>query len=154
MEKGGYKLFFNINENAQEHTTWIGRDIFNLPKFAEVKGLLDQMSVLGEAPYAVVENGGDAGEERQFESMKALIEYVVNVGKKGIAVQRYKGLGEMNPDQLWNTTMDPEKRTLLQVKVEDMIAADEIFTTLMGDQVEPRRDFIFKNALNVSNLDI
>jgi len=154
MEKGGYKLFFNINENGEEHTTWIGRDIFNLPKFSEVKGLFEQMSVLGEAPYTLAENGGDTGEERQFESMNALIDYVVNVGKKGIAVQRYKGLGEMNPEQLWNTTMDPEKRTLLQVKVEDMIAADEIFTTLMGDQVEPRRDFIFKNALNVSNLDI
>ena len=112
------------------------------------------MSVLGEAPYTVVENGGDTSAERQLKSMKSLIEYVVNVGKRGISVQRYKGLGEMNPEQLWNTTMDPEKRTLLHVKVEDAIAADEIFTTLMGDQVEPRRDFIFENALNVSNLDI
>ncbi|MEA3471397.1 MAG: DNA gyrase subunit B, partial [Thermodesulfobacteriota bacterium] len=133
---------------------WIDRDIFNLPKFAEVKALLEQMSVLGEAPYTVVENGGDTSAERQLESMKSLIEYVVNMGKRGINVQRYKGLGEMNPEQLWTTTMDPEKRTLLHVKVEDAIAADEIFTTLMGDQVEPRRDFIFENALNVSNLDI
>jgi DNA gyrase subunit B len=154
MERGGYKLFFNISENGQEHTTWIDKDIFNLPKFAEVKGLLEQMGVLGEAPYTVVENGGDKNGERQFESMKDLIEYVVNIGKRGIAVQRYKGLGEMNPEQLWSTTMDPEKRTLLQVKVEDAVTADIIFTTLMGDQVEPRRDFIFENALNVSNLDI
>jgi len=153
-EKGGYKLFFNINDNGQDHTTWIDRDIFNLPKFVEVKALLEQMSVLGEAPYRVVENNGDTSAERQLESMNMLIEYVVNVGKRGVNVQRYKGLGEMNPEQLWNTTMNPEKRTLLQVKVEDGIAADEIFTTLMGDQVEPRRDFIFENALNVSNLDI
>jgi DNA gyrase subunit B len=83
-----------------------------------------------------------------------LLDILFKQGKKGINVQRYKGLGEMNPDQLWKTTMNPEKRILLQVKVEDMVDTDEIFTILMGEEVEPRRDFIQNNALEVSTLDI
>jgi DNA gyrase subunit B len=84
----------------------------------------------------------------------AFVEYFITAGKKGIAVNRYKGLGEMNPDTLWSTTMDPEVRTLLEVRAEDHAEADQMFTTLMGDQVEPRRKFIEDNALDVRNLDV
>lgn len=154
-EHGGYKLFFSLKRNGQDHTTWIDKDIFNMPKFAEAKVHISQIIPLGEAPYTVVEKGTDGEKSnKQIRDIRALIDYVIQVGQKGISIQRYKGLGEMNPEQLWETTMDPERRTLLQVKVEDAVAADEIFTTLMGDQVEPRKNFIFENALNVSNLDV
>jgi DNA gyrase subunit B len=107
---------------------------------------------MGEAPYS--DTGDESSTPIVLESSKALVDHIVSLGKKGLTVQRYKGLGEMNPEQLWETTMNPEKRTLLKVGVEDAVLADEIFTTLMGDQVEPRREFIYQNALYVSNLDI
>ena len=96
----------------------------------------------------------DGEEEGTVTNRQELLNYFLARARKGIYIQRYKGLGEMNPDQLWETTMDPDKRILLQVKVEDAVEANEIFTVLMGDQVEPRREFIENNALNVANLDV
>ena len=94
------------------------------------------------------------GESEPVEDAFAVLKAVEDQGSKGQSIQRYKGLGEMNPEQLWETTMDPKKRTLLQVQVKDLVEADEVFTILMGDDVDPRRQFIEKNALDVQNLDI
>jgi DNA gyrase subunit B len=107
---------------------------------------------MGQAPYQI--HLEDTDEQYGVETLTKLVDQVTEVGKKGLSIQRYKGLGEMNPEQLWETTMNPEKRTLLQVRVDDAVIADEIFTTLMGDQVEPRKEFIYKNALYASNLDV
>jgi DNA gyrase subunit B len=155
QEHGGYKMVFQSRKMEQLMGTCMHRDIYRAPKFTEVRALLSQVAALGEPPYRVTEaEPAETGQEIELGSMTQLVDHVMNVGKKGLSVQRYKGLGEMNPGQLWETTMNPEKRTLLQVRVDDAVFADEIFTTLMGDQVEPRRDFIFKNALYVSNLDV
>jgi DNA gyrase subunit B len=105
---------------------------------------------LSQPPFIITEGNS----ETEVETRGDLLNHILSVAKKDLHIQRYKGLGEMNPEQLWETTMDPEKRTMLQVKIDDAIETDEIFTVLMGDQVEPRRKFIEDNALDVKNLDI
>ncbi len=153
-EHGMFKMIFRLFRSGQEKTTCIDRDMLKNPKFVEIKTLLSQVIVIGEPPYRLVMEDDLTAPPVELTGMAALVEHVLSLGKKGLSIQRYKGLGEMNPEQLWETTMNPEKRSLLQVRVEDAVEADEIFTTLMGDQVEPRREFIFQNAIYASNLDV
>lgn len=126
---------------------------WNMASYVEFQKAVELMRLLESdfpGPFIIGENG----RTEPVETRDELLEKVTAMAKKDLTIQRYKGLGEMNPEQLWETTMDPEKRTLLQVRVEDMVETDEIFTVLMGDQVEPRRKFIEDNALDVKNLDV
>ena len=149
----GYRLILDYRMKGQIFRTVLDREIFKSPRFIEIKELLNQVSAIGEPPYTVVTDDEERS-KKELATMTALVEYVTAMGQKGLSIQRYKGLGEMNPEQLWETTMNPDKRTLLQVKLEDYVTADEIFTTLMGDHVEPRKEFIYRNALYASNLDV
>jgi len=112
-------------------------------------GFTDKLQDVYGAPATLVRKDRD----QPIHAPSGLLDAILAEGEKGLALQRYKGLGEMNPDQLWETTLDPEARTLLQVRIEDVAEADDIFTKLMGDVVEPRREFIQQNALSVANLD-
>jgi DNA gyrase subunit B len=124
---------------------------------AELREIWRGVTALGTPPflaYAVGDDGEITGEPETVASVDGLWDYLDERARRGIQVQRYKGLGEMNPDELWETTMNPETRTLLQVRIEDAVESEELFSVLMGDEVEPRRAFIEQNALKVVNLDI
>ena len=116
-----------------------------------------QIAALGRTLHGMIGEGAhvvSGNQRREVGSFREAINWLFEQARKGQSMQRYKGLGEMNPEQLWDTTINPDTRRLLQVRIEDAIAADEIFNTLMGDHVEPRREFIEKNALTVANLDV
>jgi DNA gyrase subunit B len=144
----GVHLVRRVHGNDKEITLDPG--FFRSADYRSLASLaMKLVDMLGQGAYVA------RGErERPVETFKEAMDWLISESKRGLYIQRYKGLGEMNPSQLWETTMDPEARRMLQVNIEDAIAADEVFDTLMGDQVEPRREFIEKNALSVSNLDV
>jgi DNA gyrase subunit B len=150
VEHGGARIVVRARMNGGSQETVIDAEFCQGPEFAELRRLALGLHAAGTGPFAIV-----AGEKVEAAgSLAEALGAILDQARKGLDVQRYKGLGEMNPEQLWATTMNPESRTLLQVRVEDAYEADEIFSTLMGDEVEPRRRFIEDNALSVRNLDI
>lgn len=158
-----------IRENGKGVSLGKGIDLLEIYEAEEIGKLIERLEKLGlsiadyvpakadekakekpKSPFKITNEEGDI----DFYSLREVLEFVRNLGKKGMSIQRYKGLGEMNPQQLWDTTMDPDKRTILKVTMEDAVEADEIFTILMGDAVEPRREFIERHAPEVRFLDI
>jgi len=143
-------ILFHSVKNGIRKQTPIDARLMESKGFEELQKIHNQLLAVGKPPFLVVK--GDAAYE--VANLREAAARIFEEAKKGYSIQRYKGLGEMNPGQLWETTMDPEQRTFLQVTVDDALETDQIFSTLMGDDVEPRREFIEKNALKVSNLDI
>ncbi len=150
LAAGGHRIDLQRLEHGLSSERHIPREFFDSAEYLRIAELSQTLSDL-MGPGAYVQRGD---ERQDVASFKVAMSWLFEQAKKGQSIQRYKGLGEMNADQLWDTTINPETRRLMQVRIEDAVAADDIFTTLMGDAVEPRREFIEKNALQVSNLDI
>jgi DNA gyrase subunit B len=148
-EESKYYIDVRSKRNGLVRRTPIDLDLIESPSFGEIAAISDRVKAVGEPPFEVQIDDKTI----RIDSVWGLVNLIVENGRKKLGIQRYKGLGEMNAEQLWETTMNPENRKILQVTVDDAVKANEIFSTLMGDQVEPRRDFIEKNALNVVNLD-
>lgn len=147
----GNFLAVKFRPGASSKPNRLTAEIADTGEYRELVSIQEDILSIGPAPYRIIP---DKGEEVTVDTPEALDAYLGERGRKGIYIQRYKGLGEMNADQLWETTMNPDGRTLLKVRVNDPVRAEELFSVLMGDQVEPRRKFIEDNALNAQNLDI
>ncbi len=146
----GHELLLGKFTHGVVEETRISADFFNSPEYRLIGRLADTL-------YGLIREGAAVhrGKSHQeIASFQEAYDWLMDESRKGRNIQRFKGLGEMNPEQLWDTTVNPETRRLLQVTIEDAVAADQIFTTLMGDEVEPRREFIERNALDVTNLDV
>jgi DNA gyrase subunit B len=145
-----FRLKISRMHHGNVRATYLDQEFLHSGDYAQIKQTAEVLDGL-MGPTAYIRRGE---QKRPVSNFKQALDWLLQEVKKGIGTQRYKGLGEMNPAQLWETTMDPASRRLLRAQIEDSIAADEIFTTLMGDVVEPRRAFIENNALGVRNLDV
>jgi DNA gyrase subunit B len=148
-ERSKYYIRVTSQRNGLTRHTQLDSDFTESPSYQEIVSISNKARAVGEPPFTVEVDKSTS----VISSFSELVSLVMEQGRKKLGIQRYKGLGEMNADQLWETTMNAENRRILQVAVDDAVKANEIFSTLMGDQVEPRRDFIERNALNVVNLD-
>jgi DNA gyrase subunit B len=149
-EHSGWALSMQRRANGVLREVRIDTDFIGSYELKRIRETAKAIGPFLDGPYVVTKNG----DKESHQTLGAVVDAVYESAKKGLTISRYKGLGEMDPEELWETTMNPEKRRLLHVNVEDAVEADEIFSILMGDAVEPRRDFIYENALNVRNLDI
>ncbi len=146
----GTRVMVHKTEHGTSGQKYLPREFFESAEYQRIAELARTLAgLIGEGAFAT-----RGGERQEIGSFKEAMKWLFEQAKKGQSIQRYKGLGEMNPEQLWETTINPQTRRLMQVKIDDAVTADDIFTTLMGDQVEPRREFIEKNALSVTNLDV
>jgi DNA gyrase subunit B len=143
---------FTSRRDGVERRVRIDSDLVGSTEYRALAHTQEGLGALTSREFELTRTA--TGEIERFGSLNEVIEALYANAKKNLTIQRYKGLGEMNPEQLWETTMDPARRRLLQVRIEDEVATDQAFTLLMGDVVEPRRDFIQENALHVTNLDV
>ncbi|HRE91130.1 MAG TPA: DNA topoisomerase (ATP-hydrolyzing) subunit B [Myxococcota bacterium] len=150
VEHQSHRLVFKTFQNGVPRQTTLDETFLSSSEGGSMRDLLDKLAGQARGPYVVREESGNEVRSTSLEKVLATIEAA---GMKGVGIQRYKGLGEMNPEQLWETTLDPKMRTLLQVKVGEIMDANDMFSVLMGDEVAPRRQFIWNNALSVKNLD-
>jgi DNA gyrase subunit B len=153
-EDGMYAMTVQSTDaNAVQQRMIVDRRLIYDSDYQKSLVLSRKVAVYDHPPFKIYSRDAE-GDAVVVKDLRHLLHHLIEEGKKGIHIQRYKGLGEMNPEQLWQTTMHPDKRHLMKVTVEDAVESDEIFTILMGDEVEPRREFIQNNALEVSMLDI
>ena len=157
-EHSASRIHFSTRAGVSTKVTTVDTDFVRGADYAQLRGIWEGVAALGEPPFVAVigvgEGEEDGGRTETIGAVDDLVAWIEARGKKGLSVQRYKGLGEMNPEQLWETTMNPETRVLLQVKIDDALQTDQLFSLLMGDEVEPRREFIEHHALDVKELDI